>query len=314
MRDQEGADLVEIAQRREAVALRARAQRKLHHDVVDPRAQALVERRGDAHQHARADDVEHALEGEQRQRQHRERDQRRHAPAREHAVVDLQHVERAGEVENVDEAAHQADGDEGVPARRQRLAQLGRRRRAGRRTGSAHHRHWVPISPRPCRRASFEPGHGPRPRFLTRSYYALAASQAQPLQRARERNPALPHLTYRWSRPRANQFNCVPKYYNTAGVPPLPANGIFRVARAGGRFPRWRFRRGARSGARFRDREGTRRDKCFGRRDRHPARGRSRRNLDAHRHALRELREVPVPEPGGGACRRAAPRARARRR
>ena len=128
--DQEGSDLIEIANRRQPVAGHLRAQRQLHDDVIDPAAQPLIERGRDADHHARANDIEHALKGEQREREDRQRHQRRDAPARKHPIVDLQHVERAGQVEDVDQSAHQPDGDEGVPAGRQRLAQLGGRRRA----------------------------------------------------------------------------------------------------------------------------------------------------------------------------------------
>ena len=133
-RDEERADLIEVAHRRETVALPPGLERQLHHDVVDARAQPLVERRRDAHHHARADHVEDALEGEQRQRQDRQGDQRRNAPARQHPVIHFQHVERAGEIEDVDQAADHRDRDEGVPAGRHRLAQFGRPRLTGRRT------------------------------------------------------------------------------------------------------------------------------------------------------------------------------------
>jgi hypothetical protein len=154
-RAQEGANLVQVAQRAQTIALSLRAQRHLHNGVIDSRTQPLVQSRGDAHHDARTNDVQHALEGKQRQRQDREGNQRRHAPAREHAVIDLEHVERAGQVQDVDQAAHQPDGDEGMPACRQSVAQLRGRRRAGRRTGSAYQRHeslpqsltaWAPLS------------------------------------------------------------------------------------------------------------------------------------------------------------------------
>ena len=45
-----------------------------------------------------------------------EGDERRHALAAEHAVVDLHHEDGAGQHQQVDDAAHQADADEGRPA------------------------------------------------------------------------------------------------------------------------------------------------------------------------------------------------------
>ena len=93
-------------------------ERQAHDDVEDAPAQRLVERGADAHEHAAAEDVEHALEGVEHEGDHGQADERRHAAARQHAVVDLEHEERARQVEHVDHGAHQ-------------------RRRRGRRAGSS---------------------------------------------------------------------------------------------------------------------------------------------------------------------------------
>ncbi len=259
--DQEGADLIEVAQRREAVALRARAQRELHHDVVDPRAQPLVERRRDAHQDARADDVEHALEGEQRQRQHRQRDQRRHAPARKHPVVDLEHVERAGQIENVDQAAHQADRDEGVPACRQRLAQLGCLRRAGRGTGRARQRHCVPISPRQAPPSPYRAGSATPASICNAPLLRPWCRQAQPVPHARQATSgaAAPHIP--WSRPRGESVQLIPNILQVLLLQ-HPSSGLRVSGRLNSPFPRG-FGGPARLG--FRHGRGWRRDTCFGR-------------------------------------------------
>ena len=101
-------------------------ERQAHEDVEDARAERLVERGPDARR-ARGREKRRARPG-----RHRaptaitsETDQRRHAAARQHAVVDLQHEERAREIEQVDHAAHQADADEGVPAAGEGSTQLG---------------------------------------------------------------------------------------------------------------------------------------------------------------------------------------------
>ena len=59
-------------------------------------------------------------EDEQDQGEQADADQRRQAMARQHSVVDLQHVERAGEVEHVQQGAEQRHADEGRPERSER--------------------------------------------------------------------------------------------------------------------------------------------------------------------------------------------------
>ncbi len=74
-----------------------------------------------AHQ-ARPQRVEHAargVEGEHRERQH---DERGGAARRQHAVVDLQHVERAGERQHVDGTGQEPGQEQDAPARPQRAA------------------------------------------------------------------------------------------------------------------------------------------------------------------------------------------------
>ena len=123
---EEAADAVEIAHRQHAVVALADLERQARHRVEHAGAQRLVEARADTHQDAPADQVEHALGGVEEGRQDDEADQGRHAAARHHAVVDLQHEEGAGEVEHVDHRAHHADGDEGAAAGMKRARKLGR--------------------------------------------------------------------------------------------------------------------------------------------------------------------------------------------
>ena len=106
---QEGADLVEVAQGQETVALARAFQRRTHDEIEDAPAQGLVQRGADPGEDAGADGLQHALEGIEHEGERAEADQGRHGAAGDHPVVDLEHEERAGEVEDVHEAAHQSD-------------------------------------------------------------------------------------------------------------------------------------------------------------------------------------------------------------
>ena len=77
------------------------------HRAVHRQGEALVEHRSGPHHHARADQVEGPLEGIGADQKDRKSNQRRHAPAAQHPVVDLQHVERAGEHQQVHHAREQ---------------------------------------------------------------------------------------------------------------------------------------------------------------------------------------------------------------
>ncbi len=72
---QEGAQVVEVAQRLQAVAAIAGFQRQADQRVIDAVADRLVEAGADAHQDAAADQVEHAERGVKRGRDDDERDQ-----------------------------------------------------------------------------------------------------------------------------------------------------------------------------------------------------------------------------------------------
>ena len=122
---EEGADIVEVAQRLQAFAASADHQRQPHDGVEHPRVQRFVERGADPAENAAADQVEHALGHVEHGGDEHEADQGRHAAARQHPVIDLEHEDRAGEVEQVDDAAHQADADERAAAGAQRLTEFG---------------------------------------------------------------------------------------------------------------------------------------------------------------------------------------------
>ncbi len=110
----ERAHVVEVAHGLQAVAGGAAAQRQPRDDVEHARRQSLIEPAPDPHQDASAQHVEQPLEAEQHEREQREAEQRRHAAARQHAVVDLQHEDRPGQHEQIDQAARHRDADEGI--------------------------------------------------------------------------------------------------------------------------------------------------------------------------------------------------------
>jgi hypothetical protein len=79
----------------------------------------------DAHQQPAACDLQQGLKDEQDGGQDRQADQRRHAATRQDAVVDLQHEQRAGQHQEVDQPAEYGDPDERGDARTERITQLG---------------------------------------------------------------------------------------------------------------------------------------------------------------------------------------------
>ena len=118
-------DIVEIAQRLQALVAAADHQRQPHHGFEHAGVDGFVQRGSDAPENASADQVEAALGDVEAAGENHEADQGRHAAARQHAVVDLQHENRAGEVQQIDHATHDANADEGVAAGAQRLTEFG---------------------------------------------------------------------------------------------------------------------------------------------------------------------------------------------
>jgi hypothetical protein len=122
---EEGPDLIEVANRLRPLARMPVGDREADHRGVRAQRQALVEQRRRPRDQARADDVEHALERVSADQEHGERHQRRHAAARQHAVVDLQHVERAGQHQQVHDAGEQRDAGKRPGAFLQRARDFG---------------------------------------------------------------------------------------------------------------------------------------------------------------------------------------------
>ena len=112
----ERADAVEVVHRLEARRRRAPAAAALRRDRRRAAQRSSIDA-GDAHQHATADHVEQALEA------------RTMTSARmlmatrvgmlrlgQHPVVDLEHEDRPGQLQQVDRGTEGGDADEGVPA------------------------------------------------------------------------------------------------------------------------------------------------------------------------------------------------------
>jgi hypothetical protein len=91
---------------------------------IDALTQIFIDRTTDAQQDPTADDIQDALKRKQAGGEQGEPDQRRDAPARQDPIVDLEHEQRRGEHQDIDEAAQEPDRHEGMPAALQRLSQL----------------------------------------------------------------------------------------------------------------------------------------------------------------------------------------------
>jgi hypothetical protein len=83
--------------------------------------QRAVEQRGDPREHPRAHRIEISLHDIGDQHHQRQAEQRREVAARNHAVVDLQHIDRAGQHQDVDHAAEYGDANHAPRAVAQRM-------------------------------------------------------------------------------------------------------------------------------------------------------------------------------------------------
>ena len=130
---QKSTHAVQIAQRLQAVSGRPHLQRQPDDGFVHPIAELLVQRAADAYQHAAANRIEQTLDRIDGCHHDGQPDQCRNTATWQHAIVDLQHEQRAGEHQHVDGAAEQTDGHEGTPAHRHsgRDRRVRRRRRLG---------------------------------------------------------------------------------------------------------------------------------------------------------------------------------------
>ena len=114
-------DLVEVADRLHARSLVARPQGQKQRGRESLAMQLAIERVADADEKPQPDEVEQAVDRIEPDHDDGDADQRRHALRGQHAVVDLQHVERAGQAEDVDHGGEDADAEQRagtVPERR----------------------------------------------------------------------------------------------------------------------------------------------------------------------------------------------------
>ena len=112
---------LEVAQPRPRLAALAGDAGRGRGRLEDLGVEAGLDQRADAGGDAAAGVVEHAHDAVERGDQHGEGDQRRLRPARQHPVVDLEHVERAGQHQDVDEAAEDRQRHEQRPRAAQGL-------------------------------------------------------------------------------------------------------------------------------------------------------------------------------------------------
>jgi hypothetical protein len=122
---QKAADLIEVADRLRPIAGVAAGNGEADHRAMHRQREALVEDRRGSHHHARADQVEGPLEDVGADQEDREGNQRRHAPAAQDPVVDLQHVERACEHQQVHHAREQRHAPERALALAQSRCEVG---------------------------------------------------------------------------------------------------------------------------------------------------------------------------------------------
>lgn len=104
--------------------VRACPDRKTHNGVVDTAAQRRIERHADPTQQANADEVQAALQEEQDDHQHGQADEGRHAAARQHAVIDLEHEHRSCQHQDVADGTEHRDASQGRAARPQGLCKF----------------------------------------------------------------------------------------------------------------------------------------------------------------------------------------------
>ena len=112
----EGADLVEVAERLQPVAGERVPERQGDDGAEDLGVHHLVDIGADADQDAGPHLVEEAERGVEERDDRREAEERRDALARDHAVVNLQHEQRPGQGQDVHDAAEDDDAAERTPA------------------------------------------------------------------------------------------------------------------------------------------------------------------------------------------------------
>ena len=103
---QELADRGQVIDRLAADPLGA-AKRMLRHGIKNPVAQFFLNPAPDAHQNAGPQKFQETIIGVERHDDAGKGHQRRHAAGRQHPVIDLQHEQRAGQHQNVHQAAEQ---------------------------------------------------------------------------------------------------------------------------------------------------------------------------------------------------------------
>ena len=122
---EERANIVQVAQRLKALIASAHNQRQAHNGIEHAGIESLIERGSDPAEDSSPDQVENALGDVQSAGENNQAHKGRDAPARKHPVVDLQHENGPGQIEQVDHATHDADADERSAAGAQCFTEFG---------------------------------------------------------------------------------------------------------------------------------------------------------------------------------------------
>jgi hypothetical protein len=111
----EAADGIDISSALQRLGCRIPVAAHFNDHLVGKRRELVIQARPDPNQNLRAQDVEKPLKQIESDRQRRKRDERRNVPARQGAVVDLQHVEGAGKRQNVDDTRKEKEKEPDAP-------------------------------------------------------------------------------------------------------------------------------------------------------------------------------------------------------
>jgi hypothetical protein len=123
---EEGADVVEVVQRLQPFVAHADQKRQPHHGLEHALVECFIERGPYSPEDAPADQIEHALRGVEAGSENDKANKGRHAATWQHAVVDFQHEDGAGKIQQVNHKTHQAHADERAAATPQRITEFGR--------------------------------------------------------------------------------------------------------------------------------------------------------------------------------------------
>ena len=98
---QKGAQRIQITRGLHRLDRAHAHQRKAHRRPQRKRRQPGIDKGADPAKDFQARGIQQALQAKRRQRQQRQPDERGNGPAGQHAIIDLQHIQRAGQHQDV---------------------------------------------------------------------------------------------------------------------------------------------------------------------------------------------------------------------